>query len=148
VRFEAYTVDNVVYSYCPACGRWGTDHHGPVELLGHLPPELRGDLWRPQARGPHYHSHKQAKLPHALGNAVVAMGEQSIEIDVSTTPYHFSDAAFPQWRALVKQFYGRSTREEPYLLAAADVPSWESFFEALGLVIESWTIRETCNVSS
>jgi hypothetical protein len=146
VKFEAYTVNDLVYSFCPACRRWSTDPHGTeVVVIGPAPPEVLKDMKRIRPRGPHYH-HRN-RLGHRFGNAIVVMGEQSIEIDLSTTPYKFSDAAFPQWRALVKRFYGRSVREEPYIVAAVDIPSWDGFFEALGLEIEGWAERETCSMS-
>src|SRR5687767_9304769 len=38
VRFQGYEHEGVVYSFCPACRRWDTDHHGPVEVVGPAPP--------------------------------------------------------------------------------------------------------------
>jgi hypothetical protein len=144
MRFEAYTVDDLVYSYCPAHGRWTTDHHGPIELVGPATPEVLKDMKRIRPRGPHYGN---AKLPHALGNARVSIDEDEVRIDLRTTPFRFSGDGLYAWRRLAQR-YGRSLVETPHLVVAEHVEDVAEFFRALGKDIEKWVVREPCKRSS
>jgi hypothetical protein len=143
MRFEGYEHEGVVYSYCPACGRWSTDHHGPVELRGQAPPEVRADMKRIRPRGPHYH--RRNRLGHALGNAVVKIDGGEVHIDLRTTPFHFSGDGLTAFRA-VAQEYGRSVLETPQRVAAERIEDVDSFFRAVGKSIEKWIVRQSCTL--
>jgi hypothetical protein len=141
MRFEGYEHEGVVYSFCPACGRWDTNPHGLVELVGPAPPEVRADMKRIRPRGPHYH--RRNRLGHALANARVTTVNGEVSIDLRTTPFHFTGDGLTAFRA-VAQEYGRSVLETPQRVAAERIEDVDSFFRAVGKSIEKWIARESC----
>jgi hypothetical protein len=141
MKFEAYTVNDLVYSYCPACSRWDTNHHGEVEVVGPAPPEVRADMKRFRPHGPNYH--RKNRLPQALRNARVKIDNQDISIDLRTTPYHFTGDGLYAWRGLAQR-YGRSRLEASHFVVVEGVEDVDGFFRALGKDIEKWIVRESC----
>jgi hypothetical protein len=144
VRFQGYEINGVVHSFCPACKRWSTDHHGEVEVVGPAPPEVLQDVKRLRSRGPHYH-HRN-RLGHELGNARVKIDNGEVSIDMRTTAYHFTGDGLYAWRGLANR-YGRSVLETPHFVTVERVEDVDGFFQAVGKDIEKWVVREACRLS-